>query len=71
MARLLGISFVGVDMADIHFVKKWPDGREVVVVEFTKTEARVRIGDEYRTLPIEEWRQIPPWNDGASVAAHP
>jgi hypothetical protein len=46
-------------MADKAFVKRWPDGREVVVTDLTATEARVRIGDEYRVLPIEDWRRLP------------
>lgn len=50
-------------MPDKAFVKQWPDGRLVVVAHLTETEARVRIGDEYKVLPIEEWRTLPLWNE--------
>ncbi len=51
------------EMADKLFIKRWPVGREVVVTQLTEIEARVRIGDEYRVLPIEEWRRLPLANE--------
>jgi hypothetical protein len=50
-------------MADKAFTKRWPDGREVLVTQLTEMEARVRIGGEYRVLPIEEWRRLPLANE--------
>jgi hypothetical protein len=49
------------NVADKAFVKRWPDGRPVIVTQLTETEARVKIGDEYQVLPIEQWRQLPLW----------
>jgi len=49
-------------MADPAFIKKAPDGRMVVVADLTATEARVRIGEEYRIMPIEVWRALPIWD---------
>ncbi len=55
-------------MVDIAWVKRWPDGREVVVAGLTDKEARVRIGGEYRVLPIEQWRTLPLF-DGEKLRA--
>lgn len=55
-------------MADKAFVKQWPDGKEVVVAQLTDTEARVRIGGEYRVLPIDLWRSLPLFNEGDRIA---
>jgi hypothetical protein len=46
-------------MTDKPFVKRWSDGRDVVVAQLTETEAKVRIGVEYHIMPIEEWRHLP------------
>ena len=50
-------------MADVPYIKRWTDGRQVVVTVLTDTEARVRIGDEYRILPIAAWRLLPLYRD--------
>lgn len=55
-------------MPDVAFIKKWPDGRSVVVRQLTDTEARVSIGDEYRVLGIEQWRALPLSNEQDRVA---
>ncbi len=55
-------------MADKAFVKRWPDGRMVVVTGLTDDEARVRIGDEYCVVAIEDWRRLPLWNEADRVA---
>ncbi len=55
-------------MADKAFFKKWPDGRTVTVTQLTAVEARVRIGDEYRVIPIETWRALPLLNEEDKIA---
>jgi hypothetical protein len=48
-----------IDIADKAFVKRWPDGRDVIATSLTEAEARIRIGDEYKVLSNEEWRRLP------------
>jgi hypothetical protein len=55
-------------VADKAFVKRWPDGRPVIVTQLTETEARVKIGDEYQILSIEQWRQLPLWKHRDEIA---
>jgi hypothetical protein len=56
-------------MIDKAFVKRWPDGRQVVVANLEhKDGVSVRIGDEYKILTAEEWRALPLFNLGDAVA---
>jgi hypothetical protein len=56
-------------MIDKAFMKRWQDGRQVVVVNLDHKEGvSVRIGDEYRILTAEEWRVLPLFNPGDAVA---
>ena len=50
-------------MADVAWVKRWPDGRQMVVTQLTDTEGHIRIGDKYKVMPIEQWRALPLYNE--------
>lgn len=49
-------------MQDKSLIKK-RDGKKVVVRELRKNEVDVSIGETFVTLPIDEWRALPFWDE--------